>query len=147
MSDDNKPHPLDLKSILKDKPAIILTSIALTAIVLTVITFALLKTAEKTRTYGRILMGTVVEITLREENPVAANEAFSEIERLEAIFSSYIPQTKRCLQDIRFRGNRAFKGRPRGNRSPGGCVKYLGAQPGDLRPNGGRARRALGLLR
>jgi thiamine biosynthesis lipoprotein len=38
-------------------------------------------------------MGTVVEITLREENPVAANEAFSEIERLEAIFSSYIPQS------------------------------------------------------
>jgi thiamine biosynthesis lipoprotein len=39
-------------------------------------------------------MGTLVEITLRQEDPKgaeAAEAAFAEIERLEAVFSSYIP--------------------------------------------------------
>ncbi len=40
-------------------------------------------------TYSRILMGTVVEITLREDAPEAASAAFDEIARLEAIFTTY----------------------------------------------------------
>ena len=40
-------------------------------------------------TYSRILMGTVVEITLKEDNPRAAEAAFEEIARLEGLLSSY----------------------------------------------------------
>lgn len=93
MNGDKKPRPRGLKSILKEKPALILASVALTLIVLTLVWLTLLKTGKKPKTYGRFLMGTVVEITLMEENPVAVDAAFSEIARLEAIFSSYIPES------------------------------------------------------
>ncbi|MBI5598621.1 MAG: FAD:protein FMN transferase [Deltaproteobacteria bacterium] len=47
------------------------------------------KNPPKTISYNKILMGTIVEITLREDTARAAEEAFREIERLENIFSSY----------------------------------------------------------
>jgi thiamine biosynthesis lipoprotein len=94
MTGKRPPRTTFPQHILKDKPALILTLIAITVIVLIIVTLPLFyKTGEKTKTYGRLLMGTVVEITLREENPEAAGAAFSEIERLEAIFSSYIPES------------------------------------------------------
>jgi thiamine biosynthesis lipoprotein len=94
MTNKNEPHLRDLKQILSNKPALVLTLIAVTVIVLTLITLPIFyKTGEKTQTYGRLLMGTVVEITLREENREAQAAAFSEIERLEALFSSYIPES------------------------------------------------------
>ncbi len=40
-------------------------------------------------TYSRVLMGTVVEITLREDSPELADTAFREMERLTALFSTY----------------------------------------------------------
>ncbi len=47
--------------------------------------------------YNRMLMGTLVEITIYEKSGVdtdlAADRAFAEIERLEKIFSSYIPDS------------------------------------------------------
>lgn len=47
--------------------------------------------------YNKMLMGTLVEITLYEEGGVdtdrAAETAFAEIERLERVFSSYIPES------------------------------------------------------
>jgi thiamine biosynthesis lipoprotein len=95
MAGKEEPYPRDLQDILRDKPALILTFIAAALIVLTLILLPLFyKTGEKSSTYGRFLMGTLVEITLRQEDPEGAEgaeAAFSEIERLEAIFSSYIP--------------------------------------------------------
>lgn len=43
--------------------------------------------------YTRLLMGTLVEITLKKDDKTSANLAFSEIEKLESIFSSYIPSS------------------------------------------------------
>ncbi len=40
-------------------------------------------------TYSRILMGTVVEITLKEDRPGPADAAFTEMARLEALFTTY----------------------------------------------------------
>ena len=46
-------------------------------------------------TYSKMLMGTVVEITLKgDEGAPAAELAFDEIARLERIFSSYIPTSE-----------------------------------------------------
>lgn len=53
-----------------------------------------LKKPQKTVLYGRILMGTAVEITLKQDNPRAVEAAFKEIERLEKVFSSYIPDSE-----------------------------------------------------
>ena len=39
--------------------------------------------------YDRVLMGTVVEITLKKDDPEAAEAAFKEIERLEKSLSHY----------------------------------------------------------
>lgn len=49
------------------------------------------KTSMEITTYARILLGTVVEITLWEDNTTAVEEAFKEVDRLEQIFSSYKP--------------------------------------------------------
>ncbi len=48
------------------------------------------KTSTETITYGRILLGTIVDITLWEDNTEAVEAAYSEISRLEQLFSSYI---------------------------------------------------------
>ncbi|MEE9615368.1 MAG: FAD:protein FMN transferase [Thermodesulfobacteriota bacterium] len=64
--------------------------VALSVLVLISIPF-IFKKADDTTTYSRVLMGTVVEITLGEDREDAAEAAFSEIARLEALLSGYIP--------------------------------------------------------
>jgi thiamine biosynthesis lipoprotein len=73
---------------------------ALVASVIILLSIAYLnsrKPAPERATYSRMLMGTVVEITLPDdgsgEPEKAAGAAFDEIKRLEAIFSSYIPES------------------------------------------------------
>ena len=64
--------------------------ISISVILLIVIPILIKKSGELT-TYTRILMGTSVEITLKDDNEEAAGKAFDEIARLEGIFSSYDP--------------------------------------------------------
>lgn len=45
----------------------------------------------KDHVYTRLLMGTMVEITLKKDDKNSVNLAFDEIKNLENIFSSYIP--------------------------------------------------------
>jgi thiamine biosynthesis lipoprotein len=74
--------------------------VAVLSIVVLVIILAISKknNPDKTHIYSRVLMGTVVELTLsgadvgaEEDFAAAAEAAFSEITRLEEIFSSYKP--------------------------------------------------------
>ncbi|MDH4227108.1 MAG: FAD:protein FMN transferase [Deltaproteobacteria bacterium] len=44
----------------------------------------------ETKSYSRMQMGTLVQIDLKDENLVAADKAFAEIDRLEKLLSSYI---------------------------------------------------------
>lgn len=76
--------------------------VAVLSLVVLIIIVALSKRKDpdKDHTYSKVLMGTVVELTLtgsageREVDfAVAARAAFSEIERLEKIFSSYKPSS------------------------------------------------------
>lgn len=59
------------------------------SVILLVVIPIILKKSDEVTTFKRILMGTTVEITLKEDNQRAANKAFDEIARLEGIFSSY----------------------------------------------------------
>lgn len=56
-----------------------------------------LKRARESVTYTKMLMGTVLQITLADGDAkrfdIAAEKAFDEIKRLEALFSSYMPDS------------------------------------------------------
>jgi thiamine biosynthesis lipoprotein len=77
------PRP-DPVHFIKQSPALKLGAAAVILAVLLFIALPLVyKGAKGTKTYGRLLMGTLVEVTLTEgEDPGAAEKAFSEIERL-----------------------------------------------------------------
>lgn len=64
--------------------------IAISVIILTVVPFVR-DLHNKEYIFTRLLMGTIVEITLKEDDKVSAELAFKEIQTLENIFSSYIP--------------------------------------------------------
>lgn len=63
----------------------------LVLIILSVLTYKTLSKPDEPITYARYLMGTIVEITVKEARPGVVEAAFAEIERLEALMSSYIP--------------------------------------------------------
>ena len=67
-------------------------------VVLLIVASSRYKADEGEESYSKLLMGTVVELTLSGPGGVdydlAAFEAFAEIERLEAIFSSYRPTSE-----------------------------------------------------
>jgi len=64
-----------------------------TALVISTIAFLILIPYVKNRknpvSYDRVLMGTIVEITLKKDNPEAAEAVFKEIKRLEKSLSHY----------------------------------------------------------
>ncbi len=64
--------------------------IAISVIILIVVPFVR-DLHNKEYVFTRLLMGTVVEITLKEDDKVSAELAFKKIQTLENIFSSYIP--------------------------------------------------------
>ena len=78
-----KPRRSSLKKVLYPL-------ISVSVILLVVLPIILKKSGEIT-TFTRILMGTTVEISLKEDNQRAADKAYGEIARLEGIFSSYDP--------------------------------------------------------
>ena len=96
MTDDNETRPQSLSEILSTTQSRILVSVAVAIIIVLLVALPFFDDLGKpTTTYSRLLMGTVVEITLRgDEGEEAAKAAFGEIARLESIFSSYIPTSE-----------------------------------------------------
>ena len=80
------------------KPIRLIVYFSVTLSVLGIIALALYrKDSNEATTYARLLMGTVVEITLMEGERAgfdrASEAAFAEIERLESILSNYKPES------------------------------------------------------
>lgn len=81
----------------KSRSKTLIIAVGASATVALLVFFALIRRPAQSITYRKQLLGTIIEITvMRERSPAsdsAAEAAFNEIKRLEAVFSSYIPDS------------------------------------------------------
>lgn len=80
------------------KAAIIIYATAVISVIVIFASLLILRGGGKDITYTRVLMGTVVEITIMDGDKSAfdkaADDAFNEMKRLEGLFSSYNPRSE-----------------------------------------------------